>query len=219
MEEWRDIEGYEGLYQVSNYGRVKSLERNVTTGFGDRHIKEKIIILNQLPNGYLYYCLSKNNKKKGFYIHRLVAETFIPNPNNLPEVNHKDEDKTNNCIENLEWCDRSYNINYGTCKKRISNALKGQILKEETKKKISTALKGRKRPIEITKKIAEALRNSYKTSKRVCQLTLDNELVKKWMMLQKLWASIKVRFPTVVKEDANHTKNLNGCLKMIMKKC
>lgn len=104
MEEWIDIEGYEGMYQVSNQGRVKSLK------FG----KEKILKSGNNGRGYLQVNLSKDGKQAHKQIHRLVAQAFIPNPNNLQEVNHKDEDKTNNHVENLEWCDRKYNVNYGT---------------------------------------------------------------------------------------------------------
>lgn len=102
MEEiWKDIEGYEGMYQVSNMGRVKSLRRN-------------IILSQGIANGYEMVTLSTNNISKGYYIHRLVANAFIPNPDNLPQVNHKDENKLNNCVDNLEWCTQEYNINYGT---------------------------------------------------------------------------------------------------------
>ena len=107
IEEWRDIKGYEGKYQVSNLGRVKSLNYNHTK-------KEKI--LSDYPNtyGYLYVNLYKNGKGKPFYIHKLVAQAFIDNPNNYREINHKDENKQNNRVENLEWCNRKYNCNYGT---------------------------------------------------------------------------------------------------------
>lgn len=116
MEEvWKNIINFEDYYQISNYGRVKSLERiifrkNNTTYFQ----KERIMKLTTNKNGYLYITLRKNNKVKTFLVHRLVAQAFISNPNNLPEINHKDEDKTNNRIENLEWCTNLYNENYGS---------------------------------------------------------------------------------------------------------
>lgn len=100
MEKWLDISGYEGLYQVSNLGMVK----RVTTG---RLLKP------QFDGRYYHVVLCKNNKSKTRAIHRLVAETFIPNPDKLPTVNHKDEDKLNNTVLNLEWCTQKYNINYG----------------------------------------------------------------------------------------------------------
>lgn len=106
MEFWKDIKGYEGLYQVSNYGRVKSLGNEASR-------KEKIRKVKYDRNGYPVIILHKNGEKKFFLTHRLVAEAFMPNPDNLPEINHKDECKTNNFVENLEWCNRYYNVTYG----------------------------------------------------------------------------------------------------------
>lgn len=112
MEEiWKDIVDYEGLYQVSNLGRVKSLVRKGV-------LKEKMLKPFIHQKGYLQIGLHKNGKYIKYLVHRLVAEAFIPNPNNLPEVNHKDENKQNNVVSNLEWCDRSYNNTYGTMIKR-----------------------------------------------------------------------------------------------------
>lgn len=112
IEIFKDIEGYEN-YQVSNYGSVKSLGNGKTR-------KEKVLKPFNTTKGYLYVDLYKQGKRKNYYIHRLVAQAFLPNPNNLPEINHKDEDKTNNHVTNLEWCDRKYNINYGTLKEKLS---------------------------------------------------------------------------------------------------
>ena len=107
MEVFKDIKGYEGLYQISNYGRVKSLNYN-NTG------KERILIPGKGRSGYLQVKLCKKGKQKNHLVHRLVAQAFMPNPDNLPEVNHKDEDKSNNNVNNLEFCSRQYNVNYGT---------------------------------------------------------------------------------------------------------
>ena len=107
FEIWKDIEGYEGLYQVSNLGRVKSLKVSKIKS-------ERIRKSYQQSSGYISIVLCKNGKVTNHKIHRLVANAFIDNPDNLPEVNHMDEDKTNNCVDNLEWCDSSYNKNYGT---------------------------------------------------------------------------------------------------------
>lgn len=121
-EIWKDIKSYEGLYQVSNIGRIKSLKRHIKTYNGGEYVrKEKIKSIRKInTGGYSDVLLAKNGKNKTFVIHRLVAEAFIPNPQNLPYINHKDEDKTNNCVENLEWCDPKYNANYGNAiKKRV----------------------------------------------------------------------------------------------------
>lgn len=106
-EEWRDIKGYEGLYQVSNLGRVKSLNY-LNTG------REQFLIAANDTAGYKIVSLCKNSKRKTCTIHKLVATAFIPNPNKLPMINHKDENKANNEIDNLEWCTASYNNSYGT---------------------------------------------------------------------------------------------------------
>lgn len=133
-EIWKSIKGYEGLYEVSNLGRVKSLPRYRKFGNQKRLIPERILLAANKEKdhtGYLFVNLHKNNDRgKPHYLHRLVAGAFIPNPDNLPEVNHKDEIKTNNCVyinedgtvnlekSNLEWCTRIYNENYGTKRQR-----------------------------------------------------------------------------------------------------
>lgn len=119
-EIWKDIKGYEGCYQVSNLGRVKSVERLVNNKQGMRTQREKIKQASIKPNGYYQTSLYKNNQGKNYYVHRLVAEAFLENREQLPQVNHKDEDKGNNCIDNLEWCDSSTNNSYGTKGKRQS---------------------------------------------------------------------------------------------------
>lgn len=130
MEEWKDIKGYEGLYQVSNEGRVKSLSRNcfVKDKLGNKYcrtIKEKILKPIKQSNGYLYNTLHKNGEGKMFRTHRLVAEAFIPNSNSLLIINHKDEDKENNSVSNLEWCTPKYNSNYGnSIAKRVTKQAK-----------------------------------------------------------------------------------------------
>ena len=118
-EMWKDIPGYEGKYQVSNTGEVKSLNYN---GSG----KTKLLKQSTIKYGYKRVGLCKNNKQKYYLVHRLVAITFIPNPNDLLVVNHKDENPSNNNVNNLEWCTQKYNVNYGTAIKRSSENRKGE---------------------------------------------------------------------------------------------
>ena len=113
--EWRDIKGYEGLYQVSDEGEVKSLGNGNSS-----NSKERILKSANNGWGYLQVLLYKNGKRKRFLIHKLVAMMFLPNPSNLPEINHKDENKQNNKVDNLEFCDRKYNTNYGTRNQKIA---------------------------------------------------------------------------------------------------
>lgn len=129
MEIWRDIEGFEGLYQVSDLGRVKSLERNIVKGRGGLYkIEEKILKSSKDKNGYLKVHLYKEGKQKTYLVHRLVASTFLDNPDSLPEVNHKDENPQNNCVENLEYCNSKYNSNYGSRNERVVKSLSKPIL-------------------------------------------------------------------------------------------
>lgn len=109
MPTWKPIKDYEGLYEISNTGEVKSL-----------NLKKGRILKQHIQRSYLYVGLSKQCKTKLHLVHRLVAKTFIPNPLHLPEVNHKDENKLNNNVDNLEWCTHKYNVNYGTGNKRRS---------------------------------------------------------------------------------------------------
>ena len=120
---WKPVQGYEGFYEVSNLGRVRSLDR--VRPFLDTTRIYRGRIMGAKPsdhgeNRYLYVTLSKDKNVKKAAVHRLVAEAFIENPKGFPEVNHKDEDKTNNRADNLEWCDRKYNNAYGTAKMRAA---------------------------------------------------------------------------------------------------
>lgn len=128
-ETWKDVASYEGLYQVSDLGHVRSL----------RHEKALILKPGSSGKGYLNVRLCRDGKVKALYIHRLVAEAFIPNPLNLPQVNHKDEDKTNNAVNNLEWCTAEYNLTYGTRQTRTTKP-KERITKP--KERTTPKLKG-----------------------------------------------------------------------------
>lgn len=119
-EIWKDIIGYEGMYQVSNLGRIKSKERVAFRGDGTPlHLKESI--MTPTYNTYLYARLRKDGQYKNLGIHRLVCQAFHPNPNNYPCVNHKDNNPLNNHADNLEWCTYAYNNNYGTHSRRLSD--------------------------------------------------------------------------------------------------
>ena len=116
IEEFRDIPGYEGVYEVSNLGRVRRNGR-ILKPTNDR-------------GGYLFVNLCKNGTRKTVKIHRLVAYAFLPNPQNLPQINHIDEDKTNNAVDNLEWCDSKYNVNYSQAKPVLQYDLQGNFIRE-----------------------------------------------------------------------------------------
>jgi len=124
MEEiWKDVVGFEGLYQVSNLGRVKSFRKPLKLKSPDEYILKNYIA----NNGYVQVTLyGKNNREKRL-VHRMVAEAFIPNPSNLPQVNHIDENPSNNCSENLEWCTARYNNEFGTAQLRMS-ITKGRMI-------------------------------------------------------------------------------------------
>lgn len=159
MEEiWKEIEGYEGEYEVSNLGNVRSLNYR-------RSGKLKLLKQYTDKKGYEYVRLSKNGKGKIYKVHRLVAMAFIPNPDNLPIVNHIDECKNNNMVSNLEWCTVAYNNTYGTARKRASEKMRGEKsplygkhLSEEHKKKMSESHKGKTLSEEHKKNISESLK-------------------------------------------------------------
>lgn len=119
IEVWNYIKGYEGCYQVSNLGRIRSVERNVPRGNHTLHVKERILIPGTDKDGYKFVLLSLNGKQRPYKIHRLVASSFIENKNNLPIINHKNEIKSDNRALNLEWCNCKYNIRYGTAIRRM----------------------------------------------------------------------------------------------------
>ena len=119
-----EIIDYRGLYQVSNFGRVKSLKNKKSKN----QYKKEAMMTPYKDDRYLRIGLVKNGKTKTFRVHRLVAEMFIPNLNNLSDINHIDEDRLNNHVSNLEWCTSSYNVNYGTRNKRVADKLSKKVI-------------------------------------------------------------------------------------------
>ena len=124
QEIWRDIEGYEGLYQVSTLGRVKRLSR-IMTGHAKHGqlLQEHILTNHKVSKGYLSVGLCKNGKKIQYLLHRIVGKAFVLNPLNLPQINHKDEVRTNCCADNLEWMTPKQNMNYGNRIERRSETV------------------------------------------------------------------------------------------------
>ena len=181
-EEWRDIEGFEGKYMVSNLGRVKSLNYNRTG-------KEGILEGVDYGYGYLYVNLYKYGKGKQCMIHRLVAMAFIPNPDNLPEVNHKNEDKTDNRVENLEWCSRLYNNTYN-----------GRA------KKAGKKLRGRKQSEEHIKKRAE------KTSKPIYSINKESGLITCWESIMEAERQTGISKGNICDCLKGRQKSAGGCV-------
>ena len=166
MEIWKDIYfiendilyDYRGLYQISSYGNVKSLR-----------LKKQILKKEVDCRGYERVCLSKKYKKKKFKVHRLVAYMFIENKDKeKTEINHKDENKLNNNVENLEWCTRKYNMNYGNMKEKQRNAKLGKERK-----------KGKDNP-------------KYDTGKKVIQYSKDDKLIKVWNSIKQAERNLQI---------------------------
>lgn len=153
VEEWKDIKGYEGLYQVSDWGRVKSLDRFIETSKGIRHYKEKILktYLAGTNKDYHYIKLHKDGITKSFEIHRLVAEAFIPNPENKPQVDHISGKKNDNSVWNLRWATQPENLNNENTKQynnpKLSNQLYQYTLDDEL--------------VRIWPSLGEAVRNGF----------------------------------------------------------
>lgn len=141
---WVDIAGYENLYQINQFGEIRTLKNSPK-------LKKYNLLKPQISktNGYVYQMLNKNGTKKLFRVHRLVASAFLPNPNNLPQVNHKDGNKQNNRADNLEWCEQSYNM------------------KHAYKNKLQTPSETQRKAIINTNKLKQ---------KRVCQIK-DGEII------------------------------------------
>lgn len=204
-EEWRDVIGYEGLYQVSSFGRVRGVDRITPKG----HKWKGKILSPKDHNGYKSVTLSKNGRKKFYFVHRLVADAFIPNKLNYPIINHKDENPSNNCPDNLEWCTYKYNTNYGTCIDKVIDKqgnivvmmdMNGNEIKEfrsvneasrNTNSKASVisyccrglvySSNGYRFKYKGDDRWLNAVRPVIKNSKTVLQYDLDGTFIKEWV--------------------------------------
>lgn len=159
-EIWKDIVGYEGMYQVSNRGRVRSLDRNIQTGIGHCVRRGQILKPRASGKGYLQVALAHQTQR---LVHRLVAEAFVPNPYILPFINHKDENKKNNCAENLEWCTMSYNNSYNGRAQRIADKKKKAVRCIETGQ-VFSSIKEAEKTVGVVGSITPCLRGKTKTA-------------------------------------------------------
>lgn len=166
-EIWKDIKGYEGLYQISSFGNVKSLDRYIINKNGDKQFFPKKYLTQGFSNGYLKVTLSKNNKQKTFRVHILVAKAFIPNHKNKSEVNHIDGNKSNNRIDNLEWNTRSENE---------LHAYRNGLAKPSDKQKQA---------------VAKYAKENY--SKKVIQYSLNGVFIKEWNSMHDVWRELGIR--------------------------
>lgn len=177
MEQWKAIPGYEGLYEVSNTGKVRSLTRYKREL--NRHLHKQ---------GYEYVQLTKDHETKNKLVHRLVAMAYINNPNNYPQVNHIDEDKTNNNVNNLEWCTAKYNMNYG----------KGA--------------KARHIKIDYSKPIFKenAVKNGKKTSRAIVQFTKDGVFVARYDSAKEAMRKLGVKNAHITEVAKGKRPSANG---------
>lgn len=164
VEIWKDIPGYEGLYQASTLGRIRSLDRVIEVKIDGmvqkRSILGTILCGGHNGHGYLFVYLCRNGKAKRYYIHRIIAKTFIPNPQNYPYINHKDENPGNNCVDNLEWCTQKYNANYGSHIEKV----RAYMLSDKNPNR------GKPRPEKFKEKVR----------KPILQLDRDGNVIREW---------------------------------------
>lgn len=203
-EIWKDIKGYEGYYQVSNLGNVKTLHAN-------KGHKIKLLSIATHPRGYRQVNLYKDGKHESLLVHRLVAAAFIPNPNNYNEVNHIDENKCNNNADNLEWISHAENCRYGTISERISKANKGRKRSDETKAKMKES-----QNLRAERERAEGIRCG-RVLKKISQYDLNGNFIRDFDSLYD--AVVSLGF-TTNRENGygySYASNICHCCKGIQK--
>jgi len=195
-EIWKDVNGYEGLYEVSNIGRVRSLPREVYVG-GKTNIciRAGRVLKQGHAHGrhykYLLVCLCKDQQRSMKRVHRLVAEAFIPNPDNLPMVNHKDENPSNNRVDNLEWCTAKYNSNYGTAREKMKEARKKN---NSNKRMLLTRIKN----------------NTSKPPRGVAMIDDDGDIVKRYFSVSDAARDIGVHVSCVSRVCIGKRRHIHG---------
>lgn len=179
-EIWKDIEGYEGLYQVSNLGRIKSLSRITTSHKRSVYQTKEMIMKYKKSRDYNSIGLSKYGNTKYYRVARLVASAFIPNPDNLPQVNHKDCNKRNDYASNLEWCDAKYNCNYADHNKKLSIAAKKRFQDPiQYEKQLEIVRRNAASTLWREKQRIAQMKNS--NCKKVLQLNMNGEVLQSFL--------------------------------------
>lgn len=191
MEQIKDIPGYERLYEITTKGVIYRKQEVYINNLGNKCIRKRREIASRNNNGRRVVTLCKNGKPKDHFVHRLVAETYIPNPNNYPMINHKDENPMNNSLDNLEWCDNSYNQNYGTCPQRKAKS-------EPNREPVVKIISDKHIIIYESSRYAERVCNvDHSAIRRACADTTGNRYCKGF-----LW-----RFPTLIERVRFNSSN------------
>ena len=202
MEEiWKNVVGYEGLYQVSSLGRVKSLERLVKNNNkgGFRLIKEKVLSLCSSGRQYYYVSLLKNSSPKKVYVHRLVAEAFLPNPENKPCIDHLNTDKFDNRVENLKWC---------TCKENTNNPLTMDAITRTTRQKSTNE-----------KRNATKIKNgSFGAPIEIHKYSADGEYIESFKTLVSAMKGLHADSKTIKRSLDNPKEKFRGLFLLFSKK-